>query len=216
VVDALAYLFHVVRRIVRLRQRPAVVGQSLSVSAAAVISKGAVLTNFVLFQLGWFACVIGAAQGYPWAGTSVAAVIVAWHLRSASRPAAEFHLLLQVLLIGALWDSLLVALGWISYPTGTLLSGTAPHWIVALWALFATSLNVSMRWLRGRLVLAAVLGAVCGPLSYWAALRLGAVEFVQPARALIALSLGWSLIMPALMLLAQRHDGFVAHSEPAS
>jgi hypothetical protein len=26
------------------------------------------LVNFVAFQLGWFACVLGAAQGLPWLG----------------------------------------------------------------------------------------------------------------------------------------------------
>jgi hypothetical protein len=175
-----------------------------------------VFANFALFQLGWFACVIGAAQGYPWIGTGAAAAIVAWHLWSAARPSEECLLITQVVLIGALWDSLLVMLGWISYPSGTLLSGAAPHWILALWALFATSLNLSMRWLKPRLGLAALLGALCGPLSYWAAVRLGAVQFVQPAQVIIALSLGWSLIMPALMVLSQRHDGFNTESGRAA
>lgn len=192
------------------------VGQSLLVRATVVIHKGIVFANFALFQLGWFACVISAAQGYPWIGTGVAMVIVAWHIRSAAQPSEEFHLLALVVLIGAVWDSLLVALGWISYPSGTLLSGAAPHWIVALWALFATSLNVSMRWLKGRLALAALLGMVCGPLSYWAAVRLGAVDLVRPTSAIVALSLGWFLIMPMLMLLSQRYDGFGTRSEGIS
>jgi Protein of unknown function (DUF2878) len=193
------------------------VGQSLFVRAARVTAgKATVITNFVLFQLGWFACVLGAAQDYPWAGTVAAAAIVAWHIRSAARPAAEVNLLLQVVLIGAVWDSLLVMLGWIAYPSGTLLAGTAPHWILALWALFATSLNVSMRWLKGRLLLAALMGAVCGPLSYWAAVRLGAVQFVHPAQVIVALAVGWALIMPALMLLSQRNDGFGPRTEGAS
>ncbi len=178
--------------------------------------KAGVITNFLLFQLGWVACVLGAAQGYPWAGTAMAAAIVAWHIKSAARPIAELNLLVQVVLIGAMWDSLLVMLGWIAYPSGTLLAGTAPHWILALWALFATSLNVSMRWLKGRLLLAALMGGVCGPLSYWAAVRLGAVQFVHPAQLIVALAVGWSLIMPALMLLSQRNDGFSPRGEGAS
>ena len=178
--------------------------------------KARVITNLVLFQLGWFACVMGAAQGHPWAGTLVGTAIVAWHIRSAMRPMAEFNLLVQVVLIGAVWDSLLVTLGWIAYPSGTLLAGTAPHWILAMWALFATSLNVSLRWLRGRLQLAVLMGAVCGPLSYWAAVRLGAVQFVHPAQVMVALAVGWSLIMPALMLLSQRNDGFSLRGEGAS
>lgn len=180
------------------------------------LGKSSLFANFALFQVGWFACVLGAAQGYPWAGTAVAAGVVAWHLWSAARPAQEVSLLAQVMLIGAVWDSLLVMLGWISYPSGTLLAGTAPHWILALWALFATALNVSMRWLKGRLLVAALLGAVCGPLSYWAAMRLGAVEFVHPAQVIVAIAVGWSLIMPALMLLSQRNDGFIPRGEGAS
>lgn len=180
------------------------------------LGKSGMFANFALFQLGWFACALGAAQGYPWAGTAVAAAIVAWHIGSAARPMEEFNLVVQVVLIGAVWDSLLVMLGWIAYPSGTLFVGTAPHWILALWALFATSLNVSMRWLKGRSLVAALLGGVCGPLSYWAAVRLGAVAFVHPAQVIVALAVGWSLIMPALMLLSQRNDGFSPRGEGAS
>ena len=169
-----------------------------------------VIVNFVLFQAGWFACVLGAAYGWPWIGTAAVAAIIAWHLCNAVQPAQEAKLIVLALLIGALWDSVLVMLGWIVYSAGTLVAGAAPHWILALWALFATALNVSMRWLKQRLWLAVLLGAVCGPLSYWGALRLGAVQFVDPLRIVIALALGWGLIMPALMLLSRRYDGMTA------
>ncbi len=166
-----------------------------------------VVVNFILFQMGWFACVLGAAHGQPWLGTGIAAAIVAFHGYCAVRPAEEFKLLGIAVLIGLLWDSLLVMLGWIAYPNGTFLTGVAPHWILALWALFATALNVSMHWLKQRLMIAVVLGAVCGPLSYWAAVRLGAATFVVPQSAVIALAAGWALIMPALLLLSRRFDG---------
>ncbi len=164
------------------------------------------IANIVLFQVGWLACVLGAAQGLPWLGTGVAVAVVAWHALHAVRPAAELKLIAIVLLIGAVWDSLLVCLGWIAYAEGTFMAGVAPHWIWALWALFATTLNVSLRWLKQRPLLALLLGAVCGPLSYWGAVRLGAATFTQPTAALIALAVGWALIMPALMMLAQRFD----------
>ncbi len=173
-----------------------------------------VAINFVLFQAGWFACVLGAAYGWPWIGTAAVAVIIAWHLANALQPAQETKLIAMALLIGALWDSALVTLGWISYPSGTLVAGVAPHWILALWALFATALNVSMRWLKQRLWLAVLLGAVCGPLSYWGAVKLGAVQFVDPLRIVIALAVGWSLIMPVLMWFSRRYDG-IAEPERA-
>ena len=83
----------------------------------------------------------------------------------------------------------------------------APPWILALWALFASTLNVSLRWLRGRIVVAVVLGAVAGPLSYWAGVRMGAVEFTQPVVALVALAVGWAVFTPLLMVLSARYDG---------
>ena len=165
------------------------------------------ITNIVLFQAGWFACVLSAAHGQPWIGTGVAAAVVAWHTLRAARPAEEIKLIAIAVLIGAVGDSLLVMLGWIAYPSGTLIAGAAPHWILALWALFATTLNVSLRWLKQRLLIAALLGAVCGPLSYWAAARLGAAAFVNPMAVVIALAVGWALIMPALMMLTRYFDG---------
>jgi hypothetical protein len=166
-----------------------------------------VILNVVLFQAGWFACVLGAAHGQPWAGTALAAAIVAWHALRAVKPVQELKLIGIVVLLGAVWDSVLVMAGWIAYPAGTVIDGAAPHWILALWALFATTLNISMRWLRQRVLLAVILGAIGGPLSYWAAAGLGAATFAEPVPIVIALALGWALIMPALVAFAQRYDG---------
>ena len=165
------------------------------------------LLNFVAFQLGWFACVVGAARGWPLTGTAIAAVIVAWHIVRAARPAQELKLALFALLIGVLWESSLIALGLIDFTSGTLLAGLAPPWILALWALFATTLNLSLGWLKQRWLLAALLGAVAGPLSYWAGMRLGAVQFVAPWPALTALSIGWAVMTPLLVRLARNFDG---------
>jgi len=168
------------------------------------------LFNFIAFQLGWFACVLGAARGWPLTGTAIAALIVVWHIVRAARPAEELKLIAVALLIGVLWDSTLIALGLTDFSSGTLLVGLAPPWILALWALFATTLNLSLRWLRQRWLLAALLGAVAGPLSYWAGARLGAVQFVELWPALIALSVGWALLTPVLMIVASRYDGIHA------
>ncbi len=35
------------------------------------------LLNFAAFQIGWFACVLGAANGFPWLGPVVVAAVVA-------------------------------------------------------------------------------------------------------------------------------------------
>ena len=78
----------------------------------------------------------------------------------------------------------------------------APYWMVAMWGLLAIALNVSLRWLRGRWWLAAVLGAVGGPVSFASGVRLGAAHFVDAAAALAAIAVAWALALPLLMWLS--------------
>ncbi len=165
------------------------------------------LLNFVGFQCGWFGCVLGAARGWPGAGAAMAAAIVATHVLRAARPGMELRLILCAIAMGAVWDSALAATGWMTFTSGTLIDGLGPPWMLVLWALFAITLNVSLAWLKGRWLVAALLGAVSGPLSYWAGARLGALAFTEPGPALIALSAGWAIMTPLLVAAAQRFNG---------
>jgi Protein of unknown function (DUF2878) len=171
--------------------------------------------NILAFQIGWFACVLGGAHDLPWVGTGIALVIVAWHLTRAARPKQELLLVLSAATIGALFDTLLVWLGWFTYSSGTLIAGTAPHWMVALWMLFATTLNLSLAWLKRRLFVAALFGAIGGPLAYLGGEKLGALNFASPTAGLIALAIGWALLTPLLAMIAQRFDGFVSRLDAA-
>ncbi|MDQ6619440.1 MAG: DUF2878 domain-containing protein [Pseudomonadota bacterium] len=184
--------------------------QSALPSASATATAPAlwrVAINFAAFQLAWFACVAGAARGTPWLGVFVAMAAVAAHASISARPRRELVLVLVAIAFGAVYDSSIAALGWITYNSGEFVPGIAPHWILALWALFATTLNVSLRWLRGRRVAAALVGAVAGPLSYYAGERLGALVLVEPVAATLALAVGWAIFTPVLIEIAQRCDG---------
>jgi hypothetical protein len=52
------------------------------------------IVNFVGFQSGWFACVLGAAAGCPWLGLVVVAGVVALHLALRRPRGPELRLLL--------------------------------------------------------------------------------------------------------------------------
>lgn len=180
-------------------QNSAQVPASLPVSARVAV-------NIVAFQAGWWACVLGAAYDMPATGSLIAAVIVAAHIALVSRPWHELRLVAIALLIGVIWDSALLLAGWLDFSSGFLVPRTAPHWILALWALFAITLNHSLAWLHGRLPAAALLGAISGPLAYWGGEKIGAVIFIEPLYALIALAAGWAMFTPLLIRLAQDHD----------
>lgn len=171
--------------------------------AAATRGNGATLINLALYQVGWFACVLGAANGRPWVGAGLALVLVAVHVALVRDRGRTARLLLAAAALGLLLDSLQLNLGVFRYPSGTPLEGLAPPWIVVLWLQFATLLHFGLRWLSGRYGLAALLGFLGGPLSFWGGERLGAIEFASPA-AYLSLACVWSLAMPTLIWLGDR------------
>ncbi len=165
------------------------------------------LINFVAFQVGWFSSVIGAAQHMPWIGPIALLAVLMIHLRLARQPQRELALVFTCGALGACFDSLLTAAGWVSYPSGQFSAVLAPYWIVTMWMLFGTTLNISMGWLKRRPLLAAAFGAVGGPASYIAGQKLGGIVLVDYYAALIALAIGWAIFMPLLLALADRLDG---------
>ena len=168
------------------------------------------LINILGFKIGWMSSVVGAAKDMPWLGPAVLLVVLVAHLRQAERPDLELGLVVACGVIGAWFDSILAATGWVSYPAGQIAPNLAPYWIVAMWMLFATTLNRSMSWLKGRLTLAAIMGAIAGPMSYYAGSKLGGIAFESPVAAMIVLSAGWAVIMPIVVVLAERLNGFDA------
>ncbi|MGB5397710.1 MAG: DUF2878 domain-containing protein [Gammaproteobacteria bacterium] len=173
------------------------------------------IQNFVLFQLGWFACVLGGANAdYAWLGSLIVVAIIVVHLIRALRPADELMLVIACSLIGTFWDSALTLAGLYQFNAGVLINGMAPHWLIAMWALFATTLNVSMKWMHERYLLAAVFGGLGGPLAYFAGHKLGAVDFNPPLITLVIIGIGWSLIMPLLVYLTRFFNGY--QSVPAN
>ena len=165
------------------------------------------LLNFAAFQVGWFSSVIGGAREMPWLGPVAAAVALAIHFHYARRPRQEFMLILSCALIGAAYDSVLVAAGWVEYSSGLFNEYMAPYWIITMWMLFGTTLNVSMRWLRGRERLAALFGLFGGPMASIAGEKLGGIVLVDQFAALAALGIGWAGMMPLLLRLSETFDG---------
>jgi hypothetical protein len=160
--------------------------------------------NFVAFQLGWFACVLSAANNSPLTGIACAIVILGLHFFLSTQVRRDLILITVIALIGSSWDSLLTWQQLMQFSSGQYHHNLAPAWITAMWLIFATTINVSLRWLYRRYLLAALLGAIAGPLAYQAGSALGAVSLPQPLVSMIVMSIGWALMMPLFIKLAQR------------
>jgi hypothetical protein len=163
------------------------------------------LWNFIQFQTGWFAVVLGAAFGHPWLGALAVMALLGINLLVDSRPLQEATFLLLVGLLGWLWESLLHGVGLVEYQPGAgpfPFQWMAPLWMAALWMNFASTLNFSLAWLHGRPLLAALCGAVGGPLAFFAGEKLGAITLSGGLVTLGVLAVAWLLVTPLLMRVA--------------
>ena len=162
------------------------------------------LVNFIAFYAGWFACVAGAGRGHFYLGPLVVLGLVALHLRLVPDARRELRLLLSAAALGYSVDTVQTLVGVIAFGAASPVWWLPPLWLVGLWLIFGTTLNVSFQWLAGRYGVAAVLGAISGPLSYYAGVRLGAAEFPHPVFSVVMLAVVWAVLMPVLVRLAER------------
>ena len=170
--------------------------------------------NIASFYLGWFACLLGATHNMPWLGVLVMTALLSLHLFLTANRTQELCFILVTGLLGTSLDSLLMLSGLYTFTDHTL-SWLCPVWLTALWMGFASTLNHSMRWLRGRYRLACLFGAVGGPLSYYAGVRLGALSFVpSTGAAMMVLAAVWSLVVPGLLWLASTMSPQINPEEP--
>ena len=154
--------------------------------------------NFAAFQLTWWASVLGAADSQDWIDLSVAAGALLLNLYLAADRMAELRAISLVGGLGYLADSALGITGVLEFHGSPLDSRWfAPLWLLGLWLVFATTLASSLSWLSSRPFVAAVLGALCAPLSYAAGHHLGALRVGAPQlHSLLIAAVVWSLFLP--------------------
>lgn len=162
-------------------------------------------TTLVAHQATWFTAVIAAGTGLTWPGVVAVALFCAWRLAVSRHPGVEVRLGILALGIGLLLESLWTGSGLLTYSTSAP-GGRVPAWILALWVGFALTVVPLFGMLHARPILAALFGALGGPLAYWGAGQgWGAVQFAQPhALSLLALAAGWAIAMPVLTTIAHR------------
>ncbi|WP_067517142.1 DUF2878 domain-containing protein [Endozoicomonas ascidiicola] len=159
------------------------------------------LINFLLFQFGWFSCVLGGNQ-IAWIATIIILII---HFRWVGNWQNEKQLLAVTFLLGCAVDSFLGNLNILQFqnPSNDT-SRILPLWLACLWLLFSTTLRHSLDWSRTHRWIGALLGFVGGPLSYLAGSKLTDVSLAQPAwQTLLVLAVIWAIVLPVLQTFSQ-------------
>jgi len=161
--------------------------------------------SFAFMQVGWFACVLGAARGYPWLGPAVVFFGLAIHVRTQPRGARVKEVLILALaaVLGFAVDTALLRCGVMSVAG----AAVSPAWLVALWPTLgaATARGGSLGSLERRPIVGVLLGALGGPFAYDAGARLGAIGLAESRLgALAIIGAAWSLVLPTLFCLRRR------------
>lgn len=169
-------------------------------------ARAAFLLNYLAYQTGWCAAIIGAAYGLGTPGAAVALALTAGHLWLAHDRAGELVLVCAALATGWLVESWQIGSGTYRILAGEPAAGAAPPlWLLALWAQFATTFRFSLASVMGRPLRAMLFGAIGGPLAFLAGERLGAVVLQAPVLSGLArLVVAWALALLWLSWLTRR------------
>ncbi len=161
--------------------------------------------NFLIYQLGWFACVLGAAYQWPWLGVAIAMLLVCIHLMLTTDRPKQARLLFAALCVGVFVDTLLLILGVYRFPSGSIVDWLPPVWMSVLWVQFATTFRYCLSWMSGRYALCSIAALVGAPLAFVGGERLGAVILFSPRITnLLILAAVWAFAVPMLMFISDR------------
>ena len=160
------------------------------------------VVEIVLLQVGWFACVGGAARDLHWLGPLVVAFLLAVHLRGSDAPRRDLLLICLLGGVGTVLDSVQSGLGLLGF-RGAPAAWLCPPWITALWLHFGVGLRGPMASFATRPWAAAAFGMIGGPLAYWAGVRLGAASFhAEPWWSIASIAIVWGTVFPLALRFA--------------
>ena len=162
------------------------------------------IANFVLFQVGWFACILGGASGHVAASVLFSLTLVAISVWQTPFKKNLLELFIKIGLYGLVGDTLLLQLGLLQFTSPVPFTFLSPIWMLSLWILFASTLNQSMAWLSGKPLMGALVGAIFGPLSYIAGVEMGAANWGNRLQAIVLIGFIWAIGMPIFLFWAKQ------------
>lgn len=140
------------------------------------------IAGFLLFDLVWFAAVIGR-EDWIWI---TLALVVGQLVLTWSSGRWQPRLIVQLALGGLLLEAILATMGLIDFSGDALL----PLWLVLLWVGFAGMALTALDWLQHKVAVAALIGFFGGPVSY----VIGAgVDAATAPHGLWIMSLGYAV-----------------------
>lgn len=152
------------------------------------------IANAVLFQLTWFACVLG---GNALAIISLC-IFLGLHYSFFSKQKSEWLFLIKLTIIGIVLDQVFFTFGILDISQ----TQSYPIWLHCLWPIFGSTINHSLAWLEKRPILAAIFAGISAPTSYIAGAALSDIALGEPLWFIVGiLCIIWAILFPCLFIL---------------
>ena len=154
--------------------------------------------NIISFYAVWFACVysgVGACSEIY--SVLFGILLVIYHLyKSQNLRLQRLKIILFVTILGVVFDSIPVYLGYVTFPSTKYFIGIYPFWMTVLWSVFATTFWLSLNWMIKNKFYCLLLGGLGGPASFYAAFKIGSLNFpLGTETALIINGLEWGVLL---------------------
>jgi hypothetical protein len=155
------------------------------------------IVNFAIYQIVWIVCV-----RFGNTGGLISLPLLTIHLILSDKRREDIKTMGLLLVAGLLVDGTLNAAGFFAFdPPGH----PIPFWVMTIWLGLATLVHHSLAWLKSRLLLCSIFGALGGPIAYWSGVRMGAAAFNwELLPSLLVLAAIWASLWPGVMHLAAK------------
>ena len=166
------------------------------------IKKYSTPINLILFQICWFACVMGAANGLAWLGPLLVILTVPIQVILLTEYHKKETLFVFICGIsGFLLETAMIA-GNVYIPLYQGWGLVCPPWMAALWFNFALLISISLAWLKNKYSLAFFIGGLTGPVAYWGGETLGAITVNSSfGQGYLVLAIVWAFVLPCLIYI---------------
>lgn len=153
------------------------------------------LLSFMSFNVGWWACALGASHGFPWAGPVLLPVLVGIHLKYAPVPRGEALFFVGLAALGFGVDTGLIRAGLFTVIPQ---ENHAPLWLVAMWVLLGLTWE-SMLMMRKNRILMIVSAAASGPFTYYCGEAMEILTYARPLWISLTLhGIVWTILTPLI------------------
>ena len=160
--------------------------------------------DLIGFKICWILCAFSTKWGQPYLGPIVTLVFILIHLMIVKFNNRDIKIISLAVLMGLIIDSLFFQLHFINYQGGMLADfKIAPLWILSMWGGFAVTLLYTLNSIKNRYIIASLIGAVGGPLSYNAGVQIGSI-IINGTISYIVLAIAWGLVIPFLFYIINR------------